>query len=330
MFCQAIPFRILETFSSKDMVARYIKDPQRQNLYLEDLYKYLIKRKYFTLVRKLMDTKVPLLYDEVLSPPNSISDTLLQMVRHPLKLLSQMDNTPNVDLVNLILSSFIEEILAPVYTPAIQLFLIPCLANSSDFPFLLLLQRLNEIINRTYVDVVEDTSHDEIPMASASAGQLTGFDRNATVTLATNKRLLESSYLLHALLKLDTLFLDELKKHSHLLCAYIRILARLSNTIRNLPRSSKPLTYRITDEEDDDDADDSDTKDYRRAGEQTIGREEINILTEAIDLLNEQQRAGLIVDNNGLFLNNADVLHSLCNICHNLMLYHRSAIYEYK
>lgn len=339
---QAIPFRVLETFSSRDMVARYISDPQRQNIYLKDLYKYLIKRKYFTLVRQLMETKVPALYDEVLSPPNSISDTLLQMVRHPLKLLSQMPHTVNNELANLILSSFIEEILAPVYTPAIQLFLIPCLANSPDFPFIALLQRLNDVVNETYGGGNE--------AAIGTKGELTGsFATSSSASLSLDQRylgstiempiqattnkpnLLESTYLFHALLKLDVNFIDKLRNYNQILCAYIRILAHLSNTIRTLPRSSKVNAYRITDD-DDDDGDDSDssTKDNRRTNEHTISRQEIDVLTEAIGLLNEHQRAVMIVDSSATFLNNPDVLHSLCLICHNLMLHHRLAIYEYK
>lgn len=330
-------------------MARYIVNTNLQSVYLEDLYKYLIKRKYFTLVRKLIDAKVPTLYDEVLSPPNSISDTLLQMIRHPLKLLQQIDSTTpsiaslNTELANLIVTSFIEEILVPAYTPAVQLFLIPCLANNRDFPFLYLIKRMN--------DFISDNCEEFTATAFVSGGEssLASTSSTSTSTAATSSAsmlyissptdghfeyIFDSSFLLNALLKLDNLHFEPMKQASQFLFWYIRILARLSNTIRKLPRSSAALTYRLSDDEYDvDDYDsDSSTKDNRRLGSNAdeITRQEHDVLTEAISLLNDQRRASLIVDNTAMFLSNADVLHSLCKICHNLMLHHRSAIYEYK
>lgn len=337
-------------------MARYIINPNLQSVYLEDLYKYLIKRKYFTLVRKLIDAKVPTLYDEVLSPPNSISDTLLQMIRHPLKLLQQIDSTTtsiaslNNDLANIIVTSFIEEILVPAYTPAIQLFLIPCLANNRDFPFIYVIKRMNDfIINRDNCEEFAATAFGS-GGESSSASASTSTSTSSTSTAATSSAsmlyissptdyghydyIFDSSYLLNALLKLDNLHFEQMKQTNQFLCWYIRILARLSNTIGKLPRSSAALTYRISDDDYDvDDYDsDSSTKDNRRQGarDDAIARQEHDVLSEAVALLNDQRRAALIVDNTYVFLNNADVLHSLCKICHNLMLHHRSAIYEYK
>lgn len=312
----------METFSSKDIVARYISDPNLQSVYLEDIYKYLIKRKYFKIVRQLIEDKVPTLYDVVLSPPNSISDTLLQMIQHPLKLLQEAGSstgqtTVNTDLVNLIVSSFIEEILVPAYTPAIHLFLIPCLANNGDFPFLYLVKYMGEVI--TIQDSCDDSFGSESAVISPS--NLAHFDY------------FESSYLLNSFLKFDHLHFDQMKQNNQLLCDYVRILARLSNNIRKLPRSSAAITYRLNDYDADEyDSSDSSSNEGRRSGARSeyIPRQEQEALTEAIVLINEQRRAELIVDNTGIFLNNGEVLHSLCKICHNLMLYHRLAIFEYK
>lgn len=307
-------------------MARYILDPTLQSVYLEDLYTYLIKRKYFTLVRQLMDTKVPTLYDDVLSPPNAISETLLHMIQHPLKLLRPLDPTSNTELANLIVSSFIQEILVPPYSTSIQWFLIPCLANNTDFPFLYLIQFLGKLVSNEE-DIIESGN---VETASASTIPMDKSHLNYSSLL----QIFDSSYLLNALLKLDSIHFDQMKQNKQLLCYYIRILARMSCNIRKLPRSSATVTYRLR--EDDGDIDDYDSDDSSTGGDwsgtknDTISRHEHDILIEAITHLNEQRRAILIVNNYGSYLEVNEILHSLCRICHNLMLYHRNAIFEYK
>lgn len=313
-------------------MARYISDSKLQSVYLEDLYTYLIKRRYFTLVRQLMDAKVPTLYDDVLSPPNAISETLLHMIQHPLKLLRPLDDASNAlaapsntELAKLIVSSFIQEILVPPYSTSVQWFLIPCLANNTDFPFLYLIQFMGELI-ASEESATEAYDADTATASSTAIGSPCSNDSGLF-------SIFDSSYLLNALLKLDSIHFDQMRQNKQTLCYYIRIIARLSCNIRKLPRSSSALAYRLREDDgdvDDYDSDDSSVGDWSGARSDSIGRQEHDILVEAIGSLNEQRRAVLIVDNIASHMDVSEILHSLCRVCHNLMLYHRNAIFEYK
>lgn len=57
---------------------------------------------------------------------------------------------------------------------------------------------------------------------------------------------------------------------------------------------------------------------------------EKDCLLECIDLLNDAQRVQVIVQNVEYYLTDSDVLYALCEICHNLMIYNKMAIFEYK
>lgn len=337
IYLQAIPFRTLETFSSEEIVPRYIVDPQIRQAYLEDIYNYLVKRKYFKLVRQLLEEKVPPLYDVVLSPPNSMSETLLHMIQHPLKLLtasnlmSSSATTASIgnNCVELIISSFVDEILVPEFSPPIQLFIIPCLANQSEFPFLHLLKYFSELIT-----IVNNYEMEEAYNVDAHQPLVI----NDIVRDAIKKaKSFGSSFLFNAFLHLDQLQFQLITSNSQYIRCYIQVLAKMSNNIRKLPRRSAAAMLRNSDDTMDDDADDIDSdsdSDYRGRGmpkkTATISILERDCLLEAISQLNEQERAELIVDSVELFLDDSDVLFSLCKICHNLMLYHRSALFEYK
>lgn len=54
------------------------------------------------------------------------------------------------------------------------------------------------------------------------------------------------------------------------------------------------------------------------------------ILTMIIQQLNDQQRVMKIVENIDEHLHESKVLLSICRIGHNLMIFNRFAIYEYK
>lgn len=314
--------------------------------YLENIYDYLVKRKYFKMVRQLLEEKVPPLYDVVLSPPNSMSETLLQMIQHPLRLLmaaepilaqsNQVDNVIGTvvsqNCATLILSSFVEEILVPEYTPPIQLFILPCIANNMEFPFFHLLQYLSDLI----VDDCMLSAHqsgEQPPIAEYQTSQ-DHFADDSQQTDAIDK-LFSSSFLLKSLLTLDQLHFERMHANIGFVRRYIKILGKLSNNIRKLPHRLQSVSvFRQSDvgvdREDDDD--DSDNEDSQRitSGNDSISPMERECLLEVIYLLNEDKRAHLIVDHYENYLDNFEVLHSLCRICHNFMLYHRSAIFEYR
>lgn len=340
----AIPFRTLETFSSEAIISRHIDNQQLRYAYMEDIYNYLVKRKYFKLVRQMLEEKVPPLYDVVLSPPNSISETLLQMIKHPLKLLTtNLSNaaptasdpypvpTISAECANLVISSFVEEILVPSYTPPIQLFVIPCLASNSQFPFHYLLKYFNEVINQS----------NDVTLASTSGRDHYSDDDQLAIDqhrLRTEMRLkcFESSFLVNAFVQFDRLHLRSLADNEVIMRDYIRVLAQLSNNVRKLPRRSAISIFRRNDDDasaEDSSDSESEPSDARRRprGPDPIGENEVNCLLDVIAALNDEERATIIVSStDGPLVDDIAVLYSLSKICHNLMLYHRSAIFDYK
>lgn len=344
----AIPFRTLETFSSEEIVARYIEDRDVRHAYLEDVYNYLVKRKYFKLVRQLLEEKVPPLYDVVLSPPNSISETLLQMIQHPLKLLttnltttsneSYPTTTIGSDCVNLVISSFVEEILAPVYTPPIQLFIVPCLAKNVDFPFLYLQKYFSEVITKSNSFLYASASMGGHGSNSATIEDLRNITDDMKEVAQAPAQCFDSSYLVNAFIKLDCMHLEGVGASSLYARDYIRVLAKLSNNIRKLPRRSAVSIFRRSDDDvvdgDSDSDSDSDSNDTRRRSGtgryDAITADERDCLLEVIQALNDDERALFIVKSAVALVDDAEVLYSLSRICHNLMLYHRSAIFDYK
>lgn len=339
---QGIPFRTLETFSSDDIVSKYITDVNVRRSYLESVYRYLVQRKYFKLVRQLLEEKVPPLYDVCQIPPNSISDTLLQMIQHPLRLMSganrrsttiDNDQTTNQSLISeecvtLILSSFVEEILAPEYTKPIRLFVIPCLANNTEFPFTHLLQYLSDLIEtesamQTKLMLAQQTNEYSISSDSLGSSSM------ARQSIKAVDSVFNSSFLFHSFVTLDQLQLERIKSDPICASNYANVLGSLSENVRKLQQRTLQQRSRQYDMEIEADDDiDSDEDDDRKI--ELISVDERDCLFEAITLLNDEKRVDLVLENIDGYLDNVQVLYSLCKICHNLMLYHRTAVFEFR
>lgn len=311
--------------------------------YLESVYRYLVQRKYFKLVRQLLEEKVPPLYDVVISSPNSISDTLLQMIQHPLRLISSelpgsRSTTSDIDCsadtaeatpllisnecATLILSSFVDEILVPEYTKPIRLFVIPCLANNVEFPFLHLLHYLSDLIKTLNAQPIIDY----VPGDSSGTIQ-----RHHHPHHKSCDHVFRSSYVFHSFLTLDQLHLDRIKSDSAWVSDYINVLGSLSENIRKLQQRSSHSAFRqygIDMDADADDDFDSDDEDERKI--ETILPIERDCLFEVITRLNDEKRVELVLENIDNYLEDVHVLYSLCKICHNLMLYHRTAVFEFR
>lgn len=333
---QSIPFRMLETFTGETQLRRYIDDPVTVREFLEDIYAYLVRRRYFKLVRQMLDEKVPPLDGPVVHPPNSISATLLQMLMHPLKLVNSCTGCSQ-----LILASFIEEILVPKFSEPIRSFVLPCLARDLQFPFLYFIQYLGRTIYNNHggggsgsgslggCSRAEQMETDDISSTAATA-----------LAKATSSKdvFYSSPYLLNALLTLDELYLCRMNEEEYL-SAYIRIIASMLTCLNRLPRRAVRQGAALLKSEDSSDSADSDDDErVMRSSAKGGGfdgdssaRMEQECLLEVVERLNDMTRARLIVDNIELhFLGVPEVLHCLCKICHHLMLYNRAAIFEYK
>lgn len=254
---QTIPFRMLETFTSAEQVERHVPDTRVVRQFLDDIYAYMVRRDYFRLLRQMFDDKVPPLDGPVVTGPNAISNTLLQMLMQPLRLVAEAaaGGGNSNDCNRLILASFVEHMLVPAYTDAVRSFVLPCLAASMQFPFVPLLGYLDEVLTQQaqqqYADDGSSVEHMDVTMGSTTP--TSPFDQSAggaptrAETLRSpkasrqtaSKPLSTSSFLLNAVLTLDKTHQQRLLLDAPLLAAYIRVIAAMSSHLSRLPASKR-------------------------------------------------------------------------------------------
>ena len=56
---------------------------------MTNIYKYLVSRKYFSLVRLIIDSRVPPVLSETTRPPTPLAGEILQMVLNPVNIAVQ-------------------------------------------------------------------------------------------------------------------------------------------------------------------------------------------------------------------------------------------------
>lgn len=272
------------------------------------------------------------------------------MIQHPLRLMSNVhhrtiDSQTNStssslpliseECVTLILSSFVDEILVPEYTKPIRLFVIPCLANSAEFPFTHLLHYLSDLIKKECV--AEQHQHGPALLVQSDNDGYCTSSTSITTALAARRRhnaidnVFNSSYVFHSILTLNRLHLERIRNNPVWVGNYINVLGSLSRNIRKLQqRSSNPLLrhgqYDMEFEADDD----SDTDEEIDRTIQSISTTERDCLSEVISQLNDEKHVEVMLDNIDNYLDYVHVLYSLCKICHNLMLYHRTAVFDFQ
>ncbi|TDG42604.1 hypothetical protein AWZ03_010965 [Drosophila navojoa] len=345
---QAIPLRMLETFTTVAAVERYVEDETVLYKYLECVFGFLIKRNYFERLRQLLDDKCPPLDGETLHAPTPFVDALMQLMLRPLNVALRQ---PCSELSQLFCRKFISDILATTHTEPVRNFVLPCLAESKDFPYALLMHTLHAILDlREAASVAEatttatttTTATDNVSTNNVFYGTMHGEAKSSNQQ--TNDALF-SSYLLNSLLVLDRSHLGTLEQ-SNLLIVYVRVIAQMMPNILQLPKSTlrtHATPHRHTDSEDEDDEEDEEedegqpstrTLDYdmeqscRTPGE--LSSKERNSLLESIAILNETQRVDLIVHQIEPHIEQSQVIYALCEICHNLMIYNKHAVYEYR
>ncbi|KAJ8686743.1 hypothetical protein QAD02_022537 [Eretmocerus hayati] len=127
----AIPFRILEIFTTTEDTAMNVKGDSRQ--YLTEVFTYLVKNKYFQQLKQLIDAKVPSDLEPSPVPPTPMAKWFLDMIQRPLNIVTLMKNSN--EFCNLILHEFCTSVLSQKLTDPISAFIIPALVESQEFPY---------------------------------------------------------------------------------------------------------------------------------------------------------------------------------------------------
>lgn len=315
----AIPMRIIEIFTSFESNKRNVPpgvNDQQIVKFLKRLFSYMIDQNYFGTVRKMLNEKVPEgTYEGVSTRPhNEMSRVLLEMIERPLQLVNTYSTDQAFDTK--ILASFTTEILTKDFTSTTSNFIVPALGSQHDFPFIKLIRLLH--------DVHMQTLHN----SECFPTDLSAYNNNHCGDAQPSREIRFNGYLLFSILKLDEKFLDSVI-NENCLSHYLVVIGAMIGNISKLPKPSQYVTYSNYDDDDVQELSDSEEE----AGDEDEDMQpqfERLILTDTIVLLNESIRVGKIVKNIDALLYKPEVVHSLCLTAHNLMIYNRAAINEYR
>uniref|UniRef100_A0A1B0FE55 Ubiquitin-protein ligase E3C n=1 Tax=Glossina morsitans morsitans TaxID=37546 RepID=A0A1B0FE55_GLOMM len=340
---QAIPLRMLETFTAEASIERYIENDKLILIYLDCIFRFLVERDYYFRLRQMLEQKCPPLDGETLHPPNHFSEAIFQLMLRPLLLANR---SSFFSFGETVYRSFSKHVLSSIYSEPIQYFIIPCLAECTEFPFEYLIKSLARWIP---VEQAEEISKDNDPTSTFGANFSVTLSGKCRTSISQTKTKdfakIFTCFLLHSLLILDRKHLKSLHAKS-LLGDYIKIIGHVSPMILRLPKCSlKRISHHANDIEDSsteesDDEESISTNQRTLQAMDVVNTSTINtaLLTESekqnllkcVEMLNDNQRVQTIADNIENYLKDDGVLQGLCEICHNLMIYNKTAIFDYK
>lgn len=204
---QAIPLRMLETFTAESSIERYVENEQLIQNYLDSIFRYLVDKDYYKRLRILLEQKCPPLDGETLQSPNQFSEAIFQLMLRPLLLSNKAAS--GFSYGNIICQSFTKHILALPFSDCVRYFLLPCLAECTEFPFEYLLKTLQQ---STRAQLPEKMQVDSSPLTTFT-GASTAESLNSTSNSPLGKKernektqestKIFSTFLLHSLLILD-------------------------------------------------------------------------------------------------------------------------------
>jgi ubiquitin-protein ligase E3 C len=232
-------------------------------------------------------------------PKTEISKVILEMIWRPLKIVSEL-NDENFN--GKILSAFTQEILIKDPNFTTSNFIIPSLADVKDFPYVKLISFLYEVYSSEC-------------QYNNNCGE-------------KNNNLKFNGFLLHAILQFDTQFLDNVI-NQQCLHKYLTIVGSMINCITKLPKPKENTRFSYVDDSEDSQSEDDSEDEEESPDDEMQSQFERIILLDIIKKLNEEQRVNKIVKNVDLILH-LPAIESICIIAHNLLIYNRSAIHDYR
>ncbi|XP_063238622.1 ubiquitin-protein ligase E3C isoform X2 [Bacillus rossius redtenbacheri] len=138
----AVPLRALEVFTSPEACRDALGSGDRATAHLAGCFAGLVRRGYFAQLRRLLDARVPPLLGACPAPPTPLAGCLLELLARPLRLAA---GAPDPDYSDLVLRGLSRHVLAPRHSEAVQLFVVPALAEMAGFPFHRLVSALRDV-----------------------------------------------------------------------------------------------------------------------------------------------------------------------------------------
>lgn len=298
--------RMIEIFTSAESIRQYsqstavINEAEIKQL-TKSILGYMIDQNYYRNVRTMLDEKInENTYDEVTTRPRTeISKVILEMIWRPLKLVSEFNTIDDFD--GKILASFSREILIRDPNFTIVNFVIPSLSTLNNFPFLKLLNFLYDV-------------------------QTSTFNNNLAEKLAKNIKF--NGFLLNAIFKLDANFLDDVIQQQ-CLHQYLIVVGNMIGCLSKLPKAKEVVQFSYVDENDES-GDESEDEEIEKNDDEMQPQLERTVLNDILKQINDENRVNKIVKNLDSILHLPEVIQSVCNVAHNLLIYNRAAVHDYR
>lgn len=131
------------------------------------IFNYLVRKNYFSLVRKLCDSRIPPLIEETAKPPTMMAETILDMIMRPLQLVYQ---DPTFSFV--LLRSLTESFFASQFSEQVDFFILPSLASQSGFPYM----EWNKCLSQCEVQKSPWLLYSFLKLGKIHIGKSTNFD----------------------------------------------------------------------------------------------------------------------------------------------------------
>ncbi|RZF40402.1 hypothetical protein LSTR_LSTR010989 [Laodelphax striatellus] len=260
----ATPLRLFEVFTSPESIEQTLSK-ELTTTFLIQMYGRLVQNSsYVERMRQLIDNLTPPLLGPSPGPPTTLAGCLLSMLQRPLLLAAQVNDS---FFNEVLMVEMCRHILCGDMSEPIKWFVLPALAQWTDFPFLPLLHTI------------------------------------ATCQLPNTTTLLYSVLVLEKRLT---------SSNADMIREYLNVLAVLSCNFTNLAA--------INDQHEDEEEETE--KDPLK-----ISKEEVQMLKECEELINDNNVVQCLLYGVNL---SGEMIFPMCQICHNLLMADKIAIYKYK
>lgn len=305
--------RMIEIFTSFESIRQNSPNAVNEDDIMQltkSIFGYMVGQNYYRNVRKMLDDKInENTYDEVTTRPRTeISKVILEMILRPLKLVNELNADSDFDAK--ILASFTQEFLVRDPNFTIVNFVIPSLAIEGNFPLAKLLNFLYDVHMRDCEFYNNNNNFGE-------------------KKIGTNIKF--NGFLLNAILKLDVNYLDDIIR-KQCLHQYLIVVGSMIGCITKLPKQKENVQFSYVDDGEDsvEETEDESEDEMDNQDDEMQSQLERIVLNDIIKHLNDANRVNKIVRNLDGILHLPEVIQGVCNIAHNLLIYNRAAIHEYR
>ncbi|XP_050541390.1 ubiquitin-protein ligase E3C isoform X2 [Daktulosphaira vitifoliae] len=298
----ATSLRIIEELTSIESYKNLLGSDNAQ-VALRDLFQYLVKKCYFDSLRKILDTKIPTLFDVEDTPAPPLARSILEFVKRPFSVrsLTFLD-----EYTSTVMDHFVRTFLKGPITDINHKFILPNLSQEQN----------------------------TIDYVGPDFKQLVIFLTNSPIQYQPNTNLFYSLLILEPYFDKYSFVIKCLKtgREVNAINNYLDILSSLTSCLAEPPvidYLNKAWKHSSANQEDSSE-DESDEEEKPFCG---YLEHELQILKMCSDLLNESFRVNRIVDSIGESCSSSSIqflLEPVCKLCHYLLMSHKLAVHKYR